>query len=84
VFGEPFRKTPSYKGLLFVLPLFNSKTLLSASSDQRSVWFSVFDAYFAESKVDRGMVLAMKNPSFDDELSEIVVAMREDRIVYRT
>lgn len=83
VFGEPFRKTPSYKGLLFVLPLFTSEALLSAPSSQRSAWFSVFDAYFAESKVDRGMLLAMKNPSFDDELSEIVLAMREDGIVYR-
>jgi hypothetical protein len=84
VFGEPFRETPSYKGLLFVLPLFTSETLLSATSQQRSVWFAVFDAYFAESQVDRGMLLAMKNPSFDEELSEIVRTMGEDGIVYRT
>ncbi|NYF78654.1 hypothetical protein [Granulicella arctica] len=83
VFGEPFRKTPSYKGLMFVLPLLTSTSLLDATVEQRATWFSVFDAYFCESKVDRGMLLALKNPAFDDELNELIRTMKEDGFVYK-
>jgi hypothetical protein len=83
VFGEPFRKTPSYKGLVFVLPLLSSASLLEATVEQRALWFSVFDGYFCESKLDRGVLLALKNPDFDDELIEIVRTMKEDGLVYR-
>ena len=83
VFGEPFKKTPDYKGLLFTLPLFTSDTLLAATAEQRTQWFSVFDAYFAESRVDRGMILAVKDGSFDGQIADLINSMKEDGLVYR-
>ncbi len=83
IFGEPFRRDPSFRGLLFALPLLTSSSLLSATADQREAWFTVFSAYLIESKPDRGMLLAVKWPDFDLTLAEITDCMKEDGFVYR-
>ncbi|HEX3437411.1 MAG TPA: hypothetical protein VHT24_11645 [Pseudacidobacterium sp.] len=77
LFGEPFRSDPSFDGLLFVLPLLNSASFMNATVEQRAVWFDVFDGYCIESKADRGVLLALKEPDFDDHLVALLQAMRE-------
>lgn len=83
MFGEPFRADASYKGLMFVLPLFTSASLVQATPEQREHWFQVFDGYLIESRVDRGLVLALKEPAFDDELITLVEQMEAEGHVYR-
>jgi hypothetical protein len=82
-FGEPFRKDPSYRGLLFVLPLFTSASLTEATPDVRADWFELFDGYCIESQQDRGLVLACKDPNFDEHLIQILERMRDDKFSYR-
>ena len=82
-FGEPFQSDPSYKGLMFVLPLFTSETLVQSTPEQRAAWFDVFDGYLMESKVDRGVLLAIKQPDFDETLIALVEGLRDDGLVYR-
>jgi len=84
VFGEPFREDPSYKGMAFILPLLSSQSILDATPEQRQIWFSVFDGYLIESKQDRGMILAVKDPAFDEVLKDLIKQMREDGLVYRS
>ncbi len=83
VFGSPFRQSSSYRGLLFVLPLFTGESLVQAMPEDRAAWFAVFEGYFIESKVDHGMLLVLKDPDFDDRLQQLVDGMREDGLVYR-
>jgi hypothetical protein len=82
-FGEPFRGDSNYKGLMFVLPLFTSASLLASTFDQRALWFEVFEGYFIESKVDCGMLLVLKDPHFDEALAGLLRGMKEDGFVYR-
>jgi hypothetical protein len=83
-FGEPFRDDPSYEGMMFVLPLFTADALTRPTPDQRKIWFSIFDGYIIESKVDHGVLLAMKQPFFDEALTQLLKQMKEDGHVYRT
>ena len=83
-FGEPFRGDASYKGLMFVLPLFTSASLVQATPEQREAWFAIFDGYLIESKVDTGLVLALKEPQFDEELMILLERMEADGHVYRS
>ena len=82
IFGEPFRTHPSYKGLLFILPLFTGASLLAAAPEQRAKWFQLFDGYFIESKDEGGMLLALKNPDFDESLATILEEMQEAGFAY--
>lgn len=82
-FGEPFRSDASYRGLLFVLPLFTSEALVQSTPEQRAAWFDVFDGCVMESKVDRGVLLAVRQPDFDESLMEVVEGMRDDGLAYR-
>ena len=82
-FGEPFREDPSYRGLLFVLPLLSGASLVNATPDARAEWFELFDGYCIESKPDKGVVLACKDPQFDEHLIGILEGMRDDKLRYR-
>lgn len=83
VFGGAYREDPSYGGLLFVIPLFTAGVLLAASAQQKEEWFTLFDGYIAESLADKGVLLALKSPDFDESLAEILEVMREEGRVYR-
>jgi hypothetical protein len=84
VFGEPLHEDPSYDGLPFILPLFTAKSVMDASPDTRKLWFELFDSYWIESKPDRGLLLILKNPDFDNDLQELLEAMRGDGHTYRS
>lgn len=84
VFGAAYRDDPSYKGLLFVVPLFTAQVLVTAQAEQRAEWFNVFEGYMTESAADRGVLLAMKEPEFDGELAEILHGMGDAGFVYRS
>lgn len=75
VFGEPFQNEPSYPGMLFVLPLFDSDSLLASTAEQRKVWFNIFRGYLIESVADEGILLAVSDPEFDMRLISILDKM---------
>lgn len=83
LFGEPFREDPSFDGLLFVIPLLNSASFMQATIEQRAEWFELFDGYCIESKEDRGVLLALKDPFFDDRLIGILEEMHDAGEKYR-
>lgn len=82
VFGEPFRNEPSYPGMLFVLPLFDSRAMLSSTAEERKIWFDIFGSYLIESVRDKGILLAVKDPEFDDRLVAILQQMELDGRTY--
>ena len=82
VFGTPFASDPSYKGMLFVLPLLTGASMVQAPSEERTAWFEVFDGYLIESRLDRGVLLMLKDPAFDDVLWELLEQMRNDGLHY--
>ena len=83
MFGEPYKTDPSYEAILFVLPLFSTQTLLQADPEQRAEWFTLFDGYLAESIDDSGVLLALKNPDFDEELSQVLELVSQSLPAYR-
>jgi hypothetical protein len=83
LFGKPFENDPAYRGMLFILPLMTSRNFVDATADQRQIWFELFDAYFIESKPDAGIVLACKDPDFDERLAAILESMERDGLKYR-
>jgi hypothetical protein len=82
VFGEAVRDDPTYKGIPFILPLLKSADFFHATPEQRARWFEVFDVYCAESKEDKGILLALKDTEFDDSLIAIVKQLAEEGMVY--
>ena len=82
VFGELIRDEPSFRGIPFVLPLLKSADFFRATPEQRARWFEVFDVYCAESKEDKGILLALKDTEFDDSLISMVRQLREKDMVY--
>jgi hypothetical protein len=60
-----------------------SRNFVDATADQRQIWFELFDAYFIESKPDAGIVLACKDPDFDERLAAILESMERDGLKYR-
>lgn len=84
VFGEPFAESASFDGLPFILPLLTSASLLAATAEERERWFELFDGYWIESKPDRGLLLTLKDPQFDQELVELLEQMRLDGYTFRS
>lgn len=82
VFGELVRDDSSYKGIPFILPLLKSPDFFRATAEQRARWFEVFDVYCAESKEDKGILLAFKDTQFDDSLIAILQRLRDEDMVY--
>ncbi len=82
MFGKPFQQDPSYRGLLFVLPLLTGSGLVSADPEARAEWFELFDGYCIESKPDRGILLVCKDPEFDKYLVAVLESMRDDNLWY--
>ena len=62
---------------LFILPLFSSSHLVDASPERRATWFEIFSAYCIESPKDKGVLLAVRDPEFDETMSELVEAVHE-------
>jgi hypothetical protein len=83
IFGEPFHEEPGYDSMPFILPLFTAKSVTDAAPDTRKLWFELFDGYWIESKPDRGVLLVLKNPDFDQELQDLLEGMHEDGHTYR-
>lgn len=83
MFGESLRSDANFKGLLFVLPLLSGRLATAASAEERARWFNLFTGYFIESKEDKGLVLLISEPGYDEALSLIVQGMERDGYVYR-
>ena len=56
--------------------------MTTVSAQERESWFTVFDGYLVESPGDKGVLLMLKKPDFDEELGKLMKQMREDGLVY--
>lgn len=81
LFAADLVDDPQYPGLLFTLPLLGSNEFFSATPEQRAGWFSLFDVYLRESPEDGGMLLA-SSKDLEDDLEELLTAMRHDGLEY--
>ncbi len=84
MFGDVFRDDPSYEGILFVVPLLQSRHFLRASAGERKRWFELFDGYVIESLADKGLLMAINDRNFDEALESILTAMREEKLRYQS
>ena len=81
LFAADLLDDPQYSGLLFALPLLGSNEFFSATPEDRAAWFSLFDVYLRESPEDGGMLLA-SSKDLEDDLEELLTAMRRDGLEY--
>lgn len=82
LFGKPFEHLPIYQGIRFVLPILSSKDWIAANSENRERYLQLFDGMFWESPRDGGMLLALKDATFDRRLVEILRSMEKDGHTY--
>ena len=83
LFGEPFKDTPHYRGIPFVLPQWTSRDFLNASEEQLKALFTITDIYVRESPEDKGLLIASKK-NLDEALFEQVKILKERRMFYAT
>lgn len=79
-FGEALRQDAAYEGIPFVLPYLQAKHFLEADTETRAKWFEVFDGYLIESPQDAGVLLAFKDPSFDEVLHGILLELKNEGV----
>jgi hypothetical protein len=77
LFAAHLADGPVKRHSLFVLPRLTGPHFADATPATRATWFQVFSCYCAEIEDQGGILLAMKEPDFDDTLIEIIEAMKE-------
>ncbi len=82
VFGEPIREEALYQGVPFILPKLDAAAFTAAKPEQLEAWFSVFHACCIESEKDKGLLLAVKDPDFDETLQAILDEMIAEKLEY--
>jgi len=82
IFGAHLPDGPAKQHSLFLLPRLASQHFADATPEIRASWFEVFSAYCAEVEDQNGILLALRKPDFDEELIEIVEAMKEGGMEY--
>ncbi len=81
LFGEDIKNDPQYPGMLFILPLLETRHFFGADEETVEKWYSLFDVYIRESMLDKGVLIASKH-ELDEAFIEILKAMREEGWVY--
>jgi len=74
LFGGGLEDEPSWEGTSFVLPLLETKDFFSQPAEERQKWFQLFDIFWRESPVDRGLYIASKHP-IESLISSVVESM---------
>src|SRR6266700_670209 len=77
IFASHLPDGPVRRHALFVLPRLRSHHFIEATPETRKKWFEIFSGYCIESETDKGILLALKDPLFDEKLIGIIDAMRE-------
>lgn len=80
MFGEPLRQDSAYDGIPFVLPYLQAKHFLEANAETRAKWFELFDGYLLESPKDAGVLMAFKDPFFDEVLRGVLLTLKNEGI----
>ena len=82
VFAAHLPDGPAKRSMPFVLPRLRGQHFLQATPDTRAEWFELFSAYCAEIEEDHGVVLAFRDPGFDEPLVELIEAVVEEKGEY--
>ena len=77
VFGAHLPDGPVKRHALFIAPKLNSQDVVAATANTRAAWFELFSAYLSECPENRGILLMLRNPEFDEELISLLQAMRD-------
>ncbi len=81
LFGEDIKNDPQFPGMLFILPLLETRHFFGADDETVEKWYSLFDVYMRESMLDKGVLIASKH-DLDEPMIEILKAMRDEGWVY--
>jgi hypothetical protein len=81
MFGKGLEEDPQFPGILYILPLLQTKDFFAAAKDEIKEWFDLFDIYINESPEDKGIVMGSKE-DLDEVLIELVEEMRDEEFVY--
>lgn len=63
---------------LFIAPKLNSQDVVAATANVRAEWFQLFSAYLSECPENKGVLLMLRDPEFDESLIELLEGMRDD------
>jgi hypothetical protein len=81
LFGEGLEEEPSYEGLPYILPLLTTTDFFQQPEAERKKWFELFDVFWRESPVDKGIYVASKVP-LAGLLHKIIESMKEAGKLY--
>jgi hypothetical protein len=83
VFGSDLKGSDDYRfeHIPFMLPILSSRDFFSAPGEQVGKWFEVFKVYFAESKEDRGMLLAT-TLDLEPAMEKILAGLAQEGLVF--
>jgi hypothetical protein len=82
IFGEPLREEGFFQGVPFILPRLDATDFMTATEEKLKEWFGVFGAYCIESEKDKGLLLAVGDPDFDETLQGILDEMRTEKLEF--
>jgi hypothetical protein len=77
LFGEGLEEEPNYRGITFILPLLETSDFFSRPEEEKKKWFELFDVFWRESPVDKGIYIASKLP-IQDTLCQLIESMKEE------
>ncbi len=75
VFAAHLSNEAIKRGAPFILPRLRSQHFFDATPEERAKWFEIFAGYCIESQADKGLLLALKDPKFDEKLVFLLEAM---------
>jgi hypothetical protein len=81
LFGAGLEQEPQSSGIRFILPLLSTQDFFTQPEEEKLKWFQLFDVYFSESPVDKGVLLASK-PDLEEPIIELLRKMREEGLRY--
>lgn len=82
VFGRGLEDHPQFKGLLYIIPLLDSRSVFAQDAAAIEEWFRVFDVYLCECPQDKGLLLASRHKSIDTYIASVLEAMRSDGLEF--
>lgn len=81
LFAAGLEKEPQTKGLPFILPMMDAGDFFSQPQEVIQQCFELFEVYFRESPVDKGVLLAFA-AEMEPSLVALLKEMREQDLMY--
>ncbi len=81
LFGEGLENEPNFVGITYILPLLETNDFFTRPAEEKNKWFELFDVFWRESPVDKGIYIASKIP-IEEPLCQVLDSMKEEGKLY--